>query len=172
MKKLFLIFLLALLSHSAFSQKYYMGIGGRAGKFHTGLSWKYFMGATNSIGMQIEAYYANIASGGYVVKGFLIKQLPFKVPIIQLPLDFVAGAGVHAGYFPYERQGYYKKVNGEADFYDKSVITAGVDATVQIEYKIPKVPVTFTIDFTPFYEFINRGPEIVDFGASLRMVFR
>lgn len=149
-----------------------MGIGGRVGKFHSGFSLKYFLNTDNATGLQLEAMYANIASGGGVVKGFLIKQLPFKIPIIQLPLDFIAGVGAHAGYFPKNVRGYYKTVNGDASYYTNSVVTIGADITVQIEYKIPRVPITFTIDVVPFYEFVNRGPEVVDFGATLRYVFK
>ena len=164
--------LFSMMTISSYSQKYYTGIGGRAGKFYTGVSFKHFVNTSNATGIQLEASYANITVGGFNLKGFLIKQLPFKIPIIQLPLDFVYGVGLHAAYFPYEPQGYYKKVNKEAVYYDKAVITVGVDVTAQIEYKIPRVPVTLTIDFTPFYEFVNRGPEIADFGVSIRYVFK
>ncbi|MBL0065392.1 MAG: hypothetical protein IPP38_10290 [Bacteroidetes bacterium] len=64
---------------------------------------------------------------GYTVKAILIKQIPFKMPIVQLPLDFIYGAGVHGAYFPYNKQGYYKRRNGEPLYYDKSVVSAGVD---------------------------------------------
>lgn len=171
-RKFFTFILFLLIVKNSYSQKYYMGIGGRAGKFYSGVSFKYFFNTTNSTGLQLEAAYANIASGGFNFKGFAIRQLAFKVPIIQLPLDFVYGVGFHTGFFPEEKQGYYKKVDGAAVYYDKDVVTIGVDATVQIEYKIPKVPVTLTIDFVPFYEFVNRGPENVDFGVSIRYVFK
>ncbi len=171
-KRIFIFLLFTLLFSGAYAQKYYMGIGARAGKFYTGASFKYFFNSTNATGIQLEAAYANITVGGYNLKGFLIKQIPFKVPIIQLPLDFVYGIGLHAAYFPFEPQGYYKKVDGDAVYYDKAVVTMGVDATIQIEYKIPKVPFTLTIDVVPFYEFVNRGPEVVDFGVSIRYVFK
>ena len=171
-KKIISIIILLFLMKTTFAQKYYMGIGARAGKFYTGASFKYFFNSTNSTGIQLEAAYANITVGGYNLKGFILKQLPFKVPIIQLPLDFVYGVGLHAAYFPYEAQGYYKKVDGNAIYYDKDVVSMGVDATIQIEYKIPRVPFTLTIDVVPFYEFVNRGPEIIDFGVSVRYVFK
>lgn len=88
--------------------------------------------------MQFDAYYTNIASGGYTLKGFFVKQVPFKIPIIQLPLDFVFGGGVHAGYFPFETQGYYRKSKKDANYYDKSVVSIGLDATIQIEYQVKK----------------------------------
>jgi hypothetical protein len=171
-KKILVLIGMFFLLNTTFAQKYYMGIGARAGKFYTGASFKYFFNSTNSTGIQLEAAYANITVGGYNLKGFIIKQIPFKVPIIQLPLDFVYGIGLHAAYFPFEPQGYYKKVDGDAVYYDKEVVTMGVDATIQIEYKIPKVPFTLTIDVVPFYEFVNRGPEVVDFGVSIRYVFK
>lgn len=161
------------LTSAAYSQHYYAAIGGRAGKFNTGVTMKYFWNTDNSTGVKIDGYYTNIASGGYTLKGFFIKQLPFKVPIIQLPLDLVLGAGVHGGFFPYDKQGYYKRVDGEAVYYDDDVLTVGVDATIELEYQIKKVvPLAFSIDFCPFYEFINRGPEYTDFGFSIRYLFR
>lgn len=174
MKKV-LVLLLLLIAGSCSAQRYYTyytGIGGRAGKFQTGITFKHFFDADNATGIQIEGYYSNVASGGYTGKFFYIKQNRFKLPIVQLPLDFIYGAGVHAGYFPFEPQGYYKKVKRDANYYDKSVISGGVDITVQIEYKIPKVPFTFSIEAVPFYEFLNPGPEYVDFGVALRYVFK
>ncbi|MBP9788954.1 MAG: hypothetical protein KBD57_00315, partial [Bacteroidia bacterium] len=70
-KNLF-VFVLLLLVKQSYSQKYYMGIGGRAGKFYTGASFKYFFNPTNSTGIQLEATYANIASGGFNLKAFMI----------------------------------------------------------------------------------------------------
>jgi hypothetical protein len=173
MKRLLLIFVF--LSSQVSAQRYFSyhtGVGARAGKFNTGLTFKHFFNADNATGIQVEAYYANVASGGYTGKFFLIKQNRFKIPIIQLPLDFVYGAGVHAGYFPFEVQGYYKRVKKDANYYEKSVVSMGADITLQIEYKIPKVPLTFSIECVPFYEFVNPGPEYVDFGVALRYVFK
>lgn len=156
-----------------YSQLYISGIGLRAGKFNSGITSKFFFYADNNSGMQFDAYYTNIASGGGTLKAFYIKQMPFKIPIIQLPLDFVVGGGVHAGYFPYAPQGYYRRSRKDANYYTKSVVSAGVDATIQIEYQIKKVaPFTIGIDAVPYFEFINQGPEFIDFGVSIRYVFR
>lgn len=175
MKKFSLVLVIMLISLSGYAQRYYSyysGFGVRAGKFQTGLTYKQFFNADNATGMQIDAYYSNVASGGYTGKFFIIKQNRFKIPIIQLPLDFIYGGGAHVGYFPYEPQGYYKRQKKEANYYDKSVVTMGVDVTLQIEYKIPKVPLTFSIEAVPFYELLNPGPEYVDFGVALRYVFK
>jgi hypothetical protein len=177
MKKALRIFFVFMLFQSvATAQLYFTGIGIRAGKFNSGLSYKRFFDADNSIGMQIDLYYTHIADDGFTIKGFYLRQMPFKVPIIQLPLDFVVGPGLHAGFFPLRTQGggYYKIVDGERVPYNKDVVAVGVDATFQLEYKVPfrNAPFTFGFDCTPFYEFIHRGPEWIDFGFTVRYVFR
>ena len=109
MKKICIAFVICLFTSGAYSQLYISGVGIRAGKFNTGVTSKFFFVANNNSGMQFDAYYSNIASGGYTLKGFFVKQVPFKIPIIQLPLDFIFGGGLHAGYFPFEPQGYYRR---------------------------------------------------------------
>ena len=158
------------------AQEYVTGIGVKAGKFNSGLTFKRFFHTDNATGVQVDLCFTHIADDGVTLKSLFFRQLPFQVPIIQLPLDLVFGGGMHAGFFPVRTNGggYYKIVDGEARYYNKDVIAVGVDATFQIEYKIPlrNVPFTFGIDCTPFYEFVNRGPEWIDFGASIRYVFR
>lgn len=173
MKKVVVLFVFWIVAMSGYAQLYISGIGIRAGKFNTGLTSKFFFVADNNSGMQFDAYYTNIASGGYTVKAFFIKQVPFKIPIIQIPLDFVFGGGLHVGYFPFEEQGYYRRSGSDAKYYTKSVVSSGVDATIQIEYQVKKIaPITIGIDAVPYFEFINQGPEFLDFGVSIRYVFR
>ncbi|REJ80042.1 MAG: hypothetical protein DWQ33_13925, partial [Bacteroidetes bacterium] len=149
------------------------GIGLRSGKFNTGITFKNFFATDNATALQLDLYYTNVASGGYTLKGFYIKQIPFNVPIIQLPLDFIFGGGINIGYFPFDPQGYYKREEKDANYYDSSVISVGAGATIQIEYQIKKIaPVTLGIEVVPFYEIINPGPEYVDVGVSIRYVFR
>jgi hypothetical protein len=178
MKRLILVLALFLVfagTGSAQLQQYVTGIGVKVGKFNSGLTFKRFFHTDNATGIQADLCFTHIADDGVTLKGLVLRQLPFKVPIIQLPLDFIFGAGLHTGFFPVRTTGggYYKIVDGEAEFYNKDVMTAGVDATLQIEYRIPlrKVPFTFGIDCTPFYEFVHRGPEWIDFGVAVRYVF-
>jgi len=177
MKKATILFLL-LVSTTICSAQYYAAIGGRAGKFNTGITLKYFWDADNATGIKLDGYYTKMGDGGYTIKAFGIRQIPLKVPIIQLPLDLVLGAGVHAGYFPLGQGRYYKRVKGnkdpqEADFYDTDVVSIGIDATIELEYQVESVvPLAFAIDFCPFYEFVNRGPEYIDFGFSVRYLFK
>ena len=170
------LLLTTLVTGTTFGQLYFTGIGVKAGKFNSGLTFKRFFDADNSTAVQIDMCFTHIADDGGTLKFFYLRQMPFKVPIIQLPLDLVLGAGIHSGFFPVRSSGggYYKIVDGNRVLYDKDVVTVGVDGTIQIEYKVPlkNAPFTFTIDCTPFYEFVNRGPEWIDFGFSIRYVFR
>jgi len=173
MKRLSLLFVLVLYAFAVNAQLYISGIGVRAGKFNTGITSKFFFYSDNATGVQFDGYYTNIASGGYTLKAFLVRQAPFKIPIVQLPLDFIFGAGLQAGYFPFDEQGYYKRSGDDADYYTKSVLSGGVNATIQIEYQVKKIaPVTIGIDAVPYFDFINPGPEYIDFGVSVRYVFR
>ena len=153
---------------------YYTGVGLRVGKFNSGISYKHFYGSDNITAIQVDAYITHMADGGFTLKGFYLRQFPFKIPIVQLPLDFIYGGGLHMGYFPISERGYYKLVKGDAVYYGKSVFSGGIDATVQVEYQVSKrvAPLTITLDCVPFYEFYNRGPELVDFGVSLRYTFK
>ena len=175
-RHLCLVVLFFLVSNVAFSQTYYTGIGVRAGKFNSGITVKHFFQAENSVGVQVDLCFTHIADDGWTVKGFYLQQKPFKLPIFQIPLDLIYGGGMHVGFFPIRtlEGGYYKIVDGKKVPYNKDVVTVGVDGTIQLEYKIPwrKMPFTFTADCTPFYEFVNRGPEWIDFGFSVRYTFR
>jgi hypothetical protein len=178
MRKFFALLLFLFVHFQSYSQKYYTGIGARFGKFNTGLTFKHFYAPENRYGLEIDAFYTNIPQGGYTLKGLYLVQNRIKIPILELPLDFIFGGGVHLAYFPWHADindpGYYKKVDGSKVPYYKSVVVAGVDGSVQLEYKIPmrKVPFTLNVDVNPFFEFVNPGPEWLDFGASVRYVFR
>ena len=176
-KTFFIAVILVSISLGCSARRYYTGIGLRAGRFDFGATFKHFYKTDNATGLQFDAFYGIFGSYGYTVKGYYLKQIPFKLPIIQLPLDLVMGAGLHGAYYPaandngyHNRAGkYYVDEKGNP----KSVFVAGVDATIQIEYRIPlkKVPFTIGIDSNPFYEFYHPSPEWIDFGVALRYVF-
>src|SRR3954462_10064103 len=98
MKRLVVLLLLTSCVSFSYGQKYYTGVGPRFGKFNTGLSFKHFYAPANRYGIEIDAYYTNIPQGGYTLKGFYLIQNRIKVPIVQIPLDFIYGGGLHAAY--------------------------------------------------------------------------
>src|SRR5690349_20783087 len=101
MKKIGALVALFFAITSAYAIKYHSAIGLRFGKFSTGASFKHFYDADNRQGLELDAMYTNIPQGGYTVKGFYVLQNHIKIPIIQLPLDFIYGGGAHVAYFPW-----------------------------------------------------------------------
>src|SRR5436190_19122453 len=140
MRKVAIFSLLFFIFVNTYAIKYHSALGLRFGKFNTGASFKHFYDSDNKQGIELDASYTNIPQGGYTIKGFYVFQNHIKIPIIQIPLDFIYGGGLHAAYFPWHADlndpGYYKTENGKKIPYYKSVLVAGIDATVQIEYKI------------------------------------
>jgi hypothetical protein len=163
------VFLFASLVINCHAQ-YHAGIGVRAAKFNSGLTMKYFFGADNATGISLLIAHSKISDGGWVISPIYENQLPFHIPLIQLPLDFIAGMGMHIGYYPAK---YYKIVDGLPSYYKNNTITVGVDALIAFEYQIPIdwLPLAIGIEAQPFFEFINKGPEFLDFGATLKYVF-
>jgi len=167
------------------AQEYHLAIGGRWGKVNSGLSAKYMFGAENNRGVQAEIYRTYVYSKGWTGKIFYVKQGTFHIPLLQVPLDYILGGGLHGGYFandniqvkgtnvyPYhKRKSYFDSENGGA--YGPHIFSAGVDFTAQFEYLIPwdNLPLSVSVDFNPWYEFINPGSEILDFGFSVRYCF-
>ncbi|SRR5258705_5590247 len=150
--------------------QYHVAIGGRVAKFNSGLSMKYFFDNDNATGISLLIAHSKIAEGGWVISPIYIHQHPFHIPIIQLPLDFVVGAGMHVGYYHTK---YYKIVDGHPDYYKNNTVTVGIDALIAVEYQVPIdwLPIVIGIETQPFFEFVNRGPEFLDFGATLKYVF-
>ena len=174
MKKVItLLFLLVASQIFARTNSYTNGFGIRLGKFNSGISFKHFLVEEVS-GLQLEGHITHMADGGFTGKAFYFRQIPFKVPIVQLPLDLIYGGGVHLGYFPKEDYGYYRIEHGDAVYYGENVFSGGIDGTIQVEYQVSRkiAPVTITIDCVPFFEFYNEGPEHIDFGVSLRYIIR
>ena len=148
--------------------QYYTEVGVRLGKFASGVSLKYFFDANNQQGIEVIAAKTKTAKGGYVLTGLYESQTSIRMPILQIPLDIVFGGGVHGGYFP---EGYYHLRDGEIYYYGDKIYTAGIDAILGLEYKVPIAPLTIGVDVQPFYDILNPGPEFLDFSVAIRYVF-
>ncbi len=169
----------------SFAQEYHFAIGGRWAKVNSGVSLKYMGGAENNNGIQVELDRTYIYSKGWTLKAFYVRQASFRIPLLQIPLDYILGGGFHAGYFandqpiskstrvyPYhKRKSYFNSEDGGA--YGPDIYSVGVDLTAQLEYLIPwdRLPLTVSVDFNPWYEFVNPGSEILDFGFTVRYAF-
>lgn len=137
---------------------------------------KYFLYPDNASGFEIMFLRTKIANsaeesyGGWWLAAFYERQLPFDFPLIQLPLDFIAGIGTHVGYYPYR---YFKIVEGNAEYYPDHTISMGIDLLIALEYVVPleSLPFAIGIEAQPFVEFLHRGPENLDFAVTLKYVF-
>jgi len=165
-----LVAVLAVFSVTSSSAQYVTGIGIRGGKFNSGISFKRFVNANNNVGVEAWACRSKIGRDyGWVGKAFMVYQRPIMDARMQAPIDIVFGAGVHGGYYKF---GYYKIENGVEIPYPLDVYTFGIDAMIGLEYKLPWLPLSITADCNPFFTLVNKGPENIDFGISLRYVMR
>jgi len=166
--QLTLCIIAALMIASTANAQYYSGVGVRLGKFASGVSLKYFFDANNASAIELIAAKTKTAKGGWVATALYESQTPIKTPLLHIPLDIVFGGGVHGGYFP---EGYYRFRDGEVYIYGDKVYTAGIDAILGLEYKVPIAPFTVGVDCMPFYDILNPGPEFIDFSFVVRYVF-
>src|SRR5438105_10472024 len=110
--KILLVSFICIFASVACKAQYATGIGIRAGKVASGIDVKHFFNTEHQLAIEVNAGYTLEAHGGYFAKLFLIKQasikksnIPFPLKLIfrqsrlQIPLKFIYGAGIHAGYF-------------------------------------------------------------------------
>ena len=170
MKKLFILTALLIFISSQMKAQYHGSIGLRGAKFNAGISLQYYFSADNATGVELMLGHTKIAKGGWNATGFFERKVPFHIPILQLPLNFIGGLGGHINYFP-ER--YYKIVEGSAAYYQNNCVAMGVDALVGLEYIVPikSLPFAVGIEANPFYEFVNKGPEYLDIAVTLKYIF-
>ena len=168
-RRFYFLLVLFFVSNQTMAQ-YHAAIGGRAGKFGSGLTMKYFFYPDNASGFELMILKTKIANSGWWIAPYYERQLPFNFPLIQLPLDFIAGAGLHFAYYPDK---YYKIVDGKADYYPGSRIAVGADLLIALEYLIPikSLPFAIGVEAEPFVEFVNPGPEFLEFAITLKYVF-
>jgi len=162
--------LLAALSLSVCTRvhaQYYTGIGARLGKFSSGVSAKHFFDATNAKSFELFLGKTKIARGGYIGKLFYENQTPFTTPLLQIPLDLIFGGGTHLAYFPKD---YYHLADGELVPYRDKTLSAGIDAMLGVEYKVPIAPFTLGAEVNPFLDLLNPGPEYLDFFITIRYI--
>ncbi|MCC7231718.1 MAG: hypothetical protein IT242_02145 [Bacteroidia bacterium] len=168
MKRLLLVLclgtLLTLLISKAHAQ-YTSAVGGRAGKFASGIDIKHFFDARSNVGIQLFGGFTREANGGWMTKGYFVKQLPIFNSMLQIPVDIVFGVGGHAGLF---RDRYYRIESGNPLYYDVNTLAAGVDAMFALEYNTRKLPFTVGLDVNPYYSLLNPGPEWLDVGITVR----
>ena len=171
MKRILLITAILIFFSAQLRAQYHAAIGLPGGKFTSGVTAKYFFYPDNASGIEIMIGRTKIAKGGWLGVVYYEHQFPLHIPILHLPLDFIGGVGVHAGYYP---KRYYHIVEGKAVYYSDKCVSIGIDALIGLEYIVPLnwLPVAVGIEGQPFVEFVNQGPEHLDFAVTLKYVFR
>ena len=143
-----------------------MGFGLKGGKFSSGATGKFFLGASNSFAIEANlTVKKNFHTGMSTV--FLEMQKPFFNNLLQIPLDYIVGVGAHSAFY---KAGYYKIRDGQADRYYGSGVSVGVDAKVGLEYTWNFFPLTTSIEACPMMDLINRGPEKLELAFTVRYI--
>ena len=172
MKKLFtlvsLFITLLLLQATLVKAQYETAVGLHVGKFASGVDVKHFLDASGNTGFELMAGITREAKGGYIVKGYFVRQMPIMKTSLRIPIDIVFGIGGHASYYKFD---YYVIKEGQPKYYKDNTIAAGLDVMCGLEYDSHKVPFTIGFDVNPFYSLMNPGPEWIDFGINARLKF-
>lgn len=137
---------LLLCAGSAFSQNYTHAIGVRVGGSNGAITYKQHLQAGNAF--EVMAW-INWTSG-FSAAGLY----EWTMPVINNDFNFYYGVGGHLGVY-------------------ENAFAIGIDAIVGLEYKIPNVPLAFSIDYKPA---INIIPSIdtnsfFDFALGIKFTF-
>lgn len=125
---------------------YPYALGLKFGGYENGISGKYFIQPD----VAIEGI-LGFRKHGAVLTGLWEKhQMAFNIP----ELKFYYGAGAHVGGVG---SGYYKRFNGDEQYYDSSSLLLGADGVLGLEYIIPNAPIAVSLDLNPRVE-LARGP--------------
>jgi len=122
----------------------------------------------NSLGLRISP------GPGFTYKVFLNRNSGLEFLLSFPPESFVL-SGLYEYHMPVKNTKllyWYIGCGGHIGFYnDESFM--GIDLIVGVEYKIPDIPITVSLDFKPNFNIIPPGGSYPDFiGFSIRYVFK
>lgn len=134
------------------AQDYTWGVGFRAG-YHPALSVKYQMSKKNS--MDFIAAFRN--------HGLQFTALyEWKTPVINNHFHLYYGVGGSVGFWEEYKDNRYNGNNG---------FRLGIDGIIGLEFKIPQVPITLSLDYKPYVNLIGWGNDFSNGALSVRYVF-
>lgn len=162
MKRLVYILVFILFALLSYSQDR-TSIGVRVGNF-VGLDVKHFFSNNRDFSAQLHLNQKpKSAERGELtrIQPMLVYQQRLRFKRLPYKVFFFYGGGAHYGI----SKRYHKPGNDVAvDEYVNSSET-GIDATIGLELKSRKIPITFAIDFSPYYNF----KDVVDDNQWLNM---
>lgn len=125
---------------------YKIAAGLKFGGYENGLSVKYFMNDNTSLEGIL-----GLRAHGLVISG--LYEINQQIANIQ-GFRFYYGFGAHIGSVG---AGYYKRFNGDSEYYNSSQILIGADGVLGLEYVIPNTPIAVSLDLNPRLE-LATGP--------------
>ncbi|MDD4545091.1 MAG: hypothetical protein PHP27_04575 [Bacteroidales bacterium] len=156
MKKLFLSVVIALFAllptKESKAQDYTWGIGFR-GTYYPALSIKQQLSSRNSMD-----YIVSFRNHGFQATAIY----EWKTPVINNNFHLYYGIGGSIGLWDDYRDNKYK---------DELGFRAGVDGILGLEFKIPNVPITLSVDYKPYINLIGWGNDFANGAFSVRYVF-
>lgn len=160
MKKSFLNFTVAILlvfglvNNATAQANYNTAIGARLGGYENGISLKHFIASDTALEGII-----GFRPGVFVVTGLYEKQ---AIAFAEPSLNWYYGAGAHIGGISGNRV--YKSY-GNDRYYGDSGILIGADGILGLEWQVPELPISTSLDLHPRLE-LARGP-FLDLEAAL-----
>lgn len=161
MKKLIYLSAICLLANTSFSQmNYNTAIGLRAGET-SGLTIKKAMGSNALEGI--------VGLWSHGLSATLLYE--FYAPAGLSGLNWYYGYGGHVA-FETQAYGWYD-YGRRRKYYTTGGVGLGIDGIVGIEFKIPKAPIAFSLDFKPYLEVNTRGGVYgsLDPGLGIKIAF-
>lgn len=164
MKRLLLISAFVMFCCHVFSQDFKQAIGIRAG-FTGGMEYRIYTDEENS-------YKFLLGSRGRGVVAHALKEFHrYDLFTFTDQLNFVFGAGLHAGYERWDQQ-YY---NYNTSYYvTRTAFIAGLDGLAGLEYMFLEVPLSLGFEVKPYFDFFGREMfdiELFDFAFTLKYHF-
>lgn len=166
MKKLITIIAICTGTGLFAQSNYNTAIGLRAGET-SGLTIKHFIGDQTALEGILGAWRHGFSATLLFEKHQSISNLG--------ALNLYYGAGGHLAFensyynrYYYENRKYYYY-----DYYSKGGMGIGIDGIIGLEYKIPNIPVAFSLDLKPFVEFNTNGGvwTSIDPGLGIKVAF-
>lgn len=164
MKHLFLIFIFIISGIVAFSQDFKQAVGIRAG-YTGGVEYRVYTDNENSYKFLL----------GSRERGVLVHAMKefhrYGLFTFTDQLNFVFGAGIHAGYERWDQQ-YYSY---NTSYYStKTAFIVGLDGLAGLEYQFLEVPVSVGLEVKPYFDLFGREMfdlQLFDFAFTVKYYF-
>jgi hypothetical protein len=147
-------FVFGLTINASAQANYNTAVGLRIGGYENGITLKHFINSDTALEGII-----GFRPGVFVVTGLYEKH---AVAFAEPSLTWFYGAGAHIGGISEDR---YYRAYGKDRYYDNSGILLGADGILGLEWQIPELPVSTSLDLHPRIE-LARGP-FLDLEAAL-----